>query len=73
MAQKGMTDAKTALDQWMLENAVRDRAMADKIGVSRPFISRIRAGTRRPSLKVALKLASETKLPVSAFMTAEAA
>lgn len=55
------------LDQWMSKNGVKDAELARKVGVSRPFITRIRAGARQPSLPVALRLAAATKLPVSSF------
>ena len=51
----------------MSKNGVKDAELARKVGVSRPFITRIRAGARQPSLPVALRLAAATKLPVSSF------
>lgn len=55
------------LNQWMTEKKWSDARLAAEIGVSRPFITRIRRGERQPSLSVALKLAEVTKLPTSAF------
>lgn len=56
------------LDQWMRDNKISDTALAGRVGVSRPYISRIRAGERQPSLPVAVKLAKVTKLPVATFI-----
>ena len=57
------------LDQWMNAKGWTDAKLAERVGVSRPFISRIRNGKRRPSLAVALRLAGVTKLPISTFDT----
>lgn len=62
----------TALDQWMTLTETKDRTLAEKVGISRPYVTRIRSGERRPSLPVAIKLAEATKLPVSAFLTSAA-
>lgn len=58
-----------SLDEWMRENAITDAALAARVGVSRPFMTRIRLGQRQPSLPIAAKLADETKLPVTTFLT----
>jgi len=50
-----------------------DQALADQVGVSRPYVTRIRTGKRQPSLPVAVKLAEATKLPVSVFIKEVAA
>jgi len=63
----------TPLDAWMIANNVTDAALAERVDVSRPFISRIRQGLRQPSLKVALRLAKETELPASTFLMSDAA
>lgn len=57
------------LDDWMRNNGVTDAALAETVGVSRSFITRIRAGKRQPSLPVAVKLAGKTRLPLTAFLT----
>lgn len=46
-----------------------DAKLAVAIGVSRPFVTRIKLGERQPSLGVATKLARITKLPPSAFLS----
>lgn len=61
------------LDQWMENNGKSDAWLAGRVGVSRPFISRIRRGERQPSLPVALKLAAQTELPVATFIKDAAA
>ena len=63
----------SALAEWMKANKVTDADLATRIGKSRPFVTRIRAGDRQPSLPVAPKLAEITKLPVAAFMREAAA
>lgn len=61
------------LDQWMAANGRTDTDLAQEVGVSRPFITRIRKGTRQPSLPVAVKLAQITQLPVEVFTKERAA
>lgn len=56
------------LDQWMRDKDISNTALAELIGVSRPYIKRLREGERQPSLPVAVKLAKVTRLPVSAFI-----
>lgn len=43
----------------MTASGLTDQTLADKVGVSRVFITRIRNGTRQPSLDVAAKLLDE--------------
>lgn len=50
-----------------------DAWLAAQIGVSRPFITRIRKGERQPSLPIAAKLADRTLLPITTFLKDEAA
>lgn len=56
------------LDQWMTDQKWSDARLAAKVGVSRPFITRIRRGHRQPSLPVAVKLAAATELPIATFI-----
>lgn len=60
------------LDQWMTRENKSATWLAEQVGVSRPFITRIRAGKRQPSLPVAVELARVTKLPVTTFITSDA-
>ena len=52
----------------MRENKVTDQALAGKLNISRPYLTRIRRGERQPSLGVAHRLQQETGLPVTAFL-----
>ena len=45
-----------------------DQKLADAVGVSRPYLTRIKLRERSPSLKVAAQLVSVTKLPLAAFI-----
>lgn len=56
------------LAQWMAEKDCSDAELARAVGVSRPFITRIRRGERQPSATVLNKLIELTELPVSAFL-----
>lgn len=49
-------------------NGYTDAKLAEEVGVSRPFITRIRLGERAPSVKVAARLVATTKLPIEAFV-----
>lgn len=60
------------LDQWMNEQGVSNAALARQVGVSRPFITRIRSGERQPSIVVAAKLVEATRLPLEAFIKSAA-
>lgn len=54
----------------MRMSELTDQALATRVGVSRPYITRIRSGERQPSLTIAVKLAEATRLPVEAFLRA---
>lgn len=56
------------LSEWLEREGKSDAWLAAAVGVSRPFITRIRTGERQPSLPVALRLAATTNLPVEAFI-----
>jgi len=62
-----------SLADFMRDTKTTDQALADKLGVSRPHITKIRSGKRQPSLPLAIEMARITKLPVSAFIKSEAA
>lgn len=55
------------LDQFMRETGMTETEMAGKLGVSQPYVGRLRKGVRRPSLAVALKLSDVTGRPASDF------
>lgn len=61
------------LQEWMDREEKSDTWLAAQVGVSRPFITRIRKGERQPSLKTAAKLADRTLLPITTFLRDEAA
>ena len=58
------------LDQLITEGRFTERDLAARVGVNRSTIFRIRKGSKSASLRLALKLAEETKLPVDAFLKA---
>lgn len=51
----------TTLESWMKDNGHSDASLADRVGVTRPYISRLRAGDVSPSLEQALKIFKFTK------------
>lgn len=59
------------LDQWMEATGTSNTDLAKELGVSQPFVSRLRKGDRYPSLKIALRLSKITRLPAAAFAKAE--
>lgn len=58
------------LDQLITEGRFTERDLAARVGVNRSTIFRIRKGAKSASLRLAIKLAEETKLPVEAFLKA---
>lgn len=57
-----MEEPKTPLDAHMRARKMTDQALADRVGVSRPHITKIRCGTRRPSIAIARKIAHEAEI-----------
>jgi transcriptional regulator with XRE-family HTH domain len=54
----GVTEVDLA--EWMTRNQVSDQALADEIGLTRGYVSRIRRGLVHPSLGTALALQEVT-------------
>jgi transcriptional regulator with XRE-family HTH domain len=44
------------LAAWMAERGLTDQAVADEVGVTRPYITRIRNGVVHPNLGTALRI-----------------
>lgn len=61
-----------SLAQAMKERGLTDEALAKLAGVSRPTITRIRNGSRLPSINVAAKLERHTGIPAADFAEREA-
>jgi DNA-binding XRE family transcriptional regulator len=55
------------LTAWMAKHDVTDQSVADAIGVTRPYIYRIRKGEVSPSLEIGLKLWEHTKRKVDIY------
>lgn len=60
------------LADYMRDQKINDAALAAQIGVSRPYVTRIRKGERRPSLDVAAKLEAVTGIPAVSFAETQA-
>lgn len=54
----------------MSDNGYNDAKLAAEIGVSRPFLTRIKNRERSPSAEVLARLVAKTDLPVEAFLRA---
>lgn len=52
------------LDDWMTQTGTSDETLADALKVDRTTISRIRRGTRRPSMQMAEGISRETGFAV---------
>jgi transcriptional regulator with XRE-family HTH domain len=55
------------LDDAMKTRGLTDQALADQLGVSRPYVTRIRRGERTPSVTVAAKIQQITEVPAISF------
>jgi transcriptional regulator with XRE-family HTH domain len=55
----------------MADNSVTDADLADRVGLSRVQIYRLRTGENHPSRDTALKLAAATSLPPAVLMFGE--
>lgn len=53
----------TRLSQWMTATGWSDDRLAEKVGVGRPHITRIRRGDRYPSPELAIELERVTGIP----------
>jgi transcriptional regulator with XRE-family HTH domain len=60
------------LGEYMAARKLTDLVVARQIGVSRPYLTRIRAGRRKPSLRVAAKIEAWSEGAVPAISMAEA-
>lgn len=55
------------LSDAMEAKGLTDESLAKLVGVSRPFITRIKNGKRKPSIEVAAKLEQHTGVPAADF------
>jgi transcriptional regulator with XRE-family HTH domain len=57
----------TPLEEFMRRTNMTDTEMAGKLGVSQPYVGRLRSGERRPSLNLAVRLEAVTAIPAAEF------
>ena len=62
----------TPLARFMAAKNLTDLAAAEQLGVSRPYLTRLRNGSRKPSLDVALKIETWSEGKVTAASMAGA-
>lgn len=58
------------LEEAMDAKGFTDASLAERVGVSRPFITRIKNGKRTPSLKVAVEIEKATGIPAAKLVGA---
>ena len=61
------------LDQYMTEHGLSTAELARRLGVTQPYVWRIRAGTRRPSPELAQRMEAETGIPAMQLMLGDKA
>ncbi len=65
-----LEDAIVCLKKIRQEKNISHDALATKVGISRPAISHIENGKRRPTLLMMLKLTQGLDIPLSALLQA---
>ncbi len=63
----------TIILERMRELKLTDAALAERAGCDRSMVNRVKFGKAMPSLPTAVKMAAALDLPVSVFITEEAA
>lgn len=56
------------LRQWRLQAGLNQEAAAERLGLSKPTLSRYETGSRTPSLTQAAKLSEKTGIPLDQFV-----
>jgi transcriptional regulator with XRE-family HTH domain len=56
------------LAAYMKEHGLTDQEMASRLGLSQPYVCRLRKLERRPSVKVAKDLEGITNIPAANFI-----
>lgn len=54
------SDMENPLDRYKRDRALTDQELADMFGFERSLVTRLRRGTRKPSLQAALRIAERT-------------
>lgn len=62
---------KTRLAQYLEKTGMTHEALADRLGISRPYVTMMAMGKRQPALRLALRIESVTGVPAAALLTAE--
>ncbi len=74
MARRSTVTKARSLSEFFMKNPELTQAdMARLFRVSEGYLSRLRAGTRQPSLPVALRISDATGVPVRALISTESA
>lgn len=55
------------LKEWRAREGLRQEDAAERLGISKPTVSRLEKGRRKPSLALAAKLSERTGIPVKLF------
>lgn len=61
---------KHPLTEWRRENGLNQAALAGKLGVSQPFLSRLESGEEKPSLEMSLLIFRITGLQIGVLENA---
>lgn len=66
-----MQSGATQLADWMERRGLSQRETASKFGWDETFISKLIRGHRRPGVRNAVKIRTETGIPIEAWMSEE--
>jgi transcriptional regulator with XRE-family HTH domain len=62
-----MTVGRAALLDWLVRSRIRSSRLAAELCISRPYMSQIVRGERRPGLEVLVRISDRTGIPPRAW------
>lgn len=62
---------RARLSEWIQRRALTHQAAADELGFTRPFITLLLSGMRRPSLEVAFRIQHVTGIPAESWVSTD--
>ena len=62
-----MTEGQTLLLGWLRRSKTRRSELAERLGITRPYMTQITKGLRRPGLELMIRIEFTTGIPVIAW------
>lgn len=63
-----MNEGRIALREWLSRSLLRRKDLADRLDISRPYMSQVLGGARRPRLELLTRIENVTGVPTVSWV-----